>query len=327
MENQGYFIGAVMGVLLAWLCIYLFSCYVLWRIGKKFGIGSSLWAYCVPVYQAVLFCRCAGVSFWYIAGPLLVNIFCGVLLNVVLETDITYLIGFLFVAWLLIPIACYGHIFGSLAKRLGKNYWLYFLLTLPFCGIPLLFLAFDSSHPVGVVAKRKKEADVFRNLSFEREAPVQPSVIIPSVPPVPRKEDRDLRLIKMQFIDGEFAGNVLELPPEGISFGRDPNRVNLVVNSSLVSALHLQIRPSEGGGLVFQDMDSSNGTYYRERYNGKWDDDRWQRLHGSMRLLKPGSDAVQVRLTKESVCSFVIEFSSERHPCSTDHFTNILPTE
>ena len=36
---------------------YLFGCYLLYRVGKKFGIGS-FGAYCVPIYNLILICRC-----------------------------------------------------------------------------------------------------------------------------------------------------------------------------------------------------------------------------------------------------------------------------
>lgn len=103
--------------LLLGLVFYLFISYVLYRVGRKFGIGSFL-GYCIPIYQVVLLCRCAGYSGWY-------TLFLFVpLVNIV----------FTFLIW------------GRIAERLGKNMVLWGLLC-TILGLPVLFLAFDSSRP------------------------------------------------------------------------------------------------------------------------------------------------------------------------------------
>ncbi|MEN6615668.1 MAG: type IV pilus assembly protein PilM [Syntrophorhabdus sp.] len=100
------------------LALYLLGCYIYYKIGQKFGIGTFP-QYLIPFYNLVLMCRCGGVSEWNVLGLLIpfVNIY----------SMIT--------------------IWGSIAEKLGKNYWLYGILTLV-CGIPILILAFDSSEPV-----------------------------------------------------------------------------------------------------------------------------------------------------------------------------------
>src|SRR5215470_5887278 len=75
---------------------YIISCTVLWRIGKKFQKDDFL-SYCVPIYNSILLCRCAGVSSWHTAA-LFVPV-----------------VGFGAVVW----------IFGNIARRMGKNFWLY----------------------------------------------------------------------------------------------------------------------------------------------------------------------------------------------------------
>jgi len=99
--------------------VYLFGSYVLYRIGSKFGIGS-FWQYLIPIYNMVLMCRCGDVSAWNVLGLMV------------------------------FPINIYStiNIWGSIAERLGKSYWLYGVTTLIF-GIPVLILAFDSSRPAG----------------------------------------------------------------------------------------------------------------------------------------------------------------------------------
>lgn len=102
-----------------WFVIYLFYCYAFYRIGRKFGIGS-FGEYCIPIYNMVLICRCGGISGWNVLGLLIpvVNIY--------------------FVI----------HIWGSVAERLGKSYWLYGIVTL-LAFITIIILAFDNSIPIG----------------------------------------------------------------------------------------------------------------------------------------------------------------------------------
>jgi type IV pilus assembly protein PilM len=113
------------------VAVWLFISYTLYRIGKKFQIGS-FWEYCIPVYNIYLICKCAGVPLWNIVGvfiPIL-NIYCCI------------------------------NIWGSIAERLGKNFWLYGI-TILFFGVPVFILAFDSSYPI---VDGGDEYDSFRSL-------------------------------------------------------------------------------------------------------------------------------------------------------------------
>jgi type IV pilus assembly protein PilM len=105
------------------VAIWLFISYALYRIGKKFQIGSFL-GYCVPFYNAYLIYKCADVPLWNFIG--------------------------LFIP--ILNIYCCVNIWGSIAERLGKSYWLYGITILLF-SIPVLILAFDSSYPVGYDAE------------------------------------------------------------------------------------------------------------------------------------------------------------------------------
>ncbi len=100
--------------------IYLAMSYVLYKIGQKFDLGSPFWHYLVPIYNMVLMCRCGDVSAWNVLGMMI------------------------------FPINIYSiiNVWGSIAERLGKSYWLYGITTLLF-GIPVFILAFDSSTPQG----------------------------------------------------------------------------------------------------------------------------------------------------------------------------------
>ena len=98
--------------------VWLLSAYILFRVGKKFGVGS-FWEYLIPIYNNVLICRCAAIS------PL----------NVI---------------WLFVPIAnliFLVYLWGSVAQRLGHNFWI-FGLGIFILGIPVWILAFDNSKPV-----------------------------------------------------------------------------------------------------------------------------------------------------------------------------------
>lgn len=100
---------------------YIFVSYSLYRIGKKFGIGS-FWQYCIPVYNMVLLCRCGGISGWNVVG-LMVPI-----------VNIYFMI----------------HIWGSIAERLGKSYWLFGIVT-TLAFVTVFILAFDGSVPFGYI--------------------------------------------------------------------------------------------------------------------------------------------------------------------------------
>lgn len=103
--------------LLVGLAIYVASCYVLYRIGRKFGIGSFP-GYLVPIYNMYLLCRCADFPGWFLLFFFvpLINIF------------MTFLL------W------------GKIAERLGKDMLLWGLLC-TLLGVPVIILAFDRSTP------------------------------------------------------------------------------------------------------------------------------------------------------------------------------------
>ena len=95
-------------VIAAWVLIS----YTMYRIGSKFEIGSFL-AYCIPIYNAYLLCKAANIPLWNTAG-------------------------------LFRACSQYTGMWGSIAEKLGKNYWLYGIL-IGLLWFPSLALAFDSS--------------------------------------------------------------------------------------------------------------------------------------------------------------------------------------
>ncbi|MCX5811023.1 MAG: type IV pilus assembly protein PilM [Proteobacteria bacterium] len=101
--------------------VYFFFSYVMYRIGRKFVTGSFL-EYCIPLYNMVLMCRCGNISPWNVLGLMvpIVNIYFAI------------------------------HIWGSIAQRLGKSYWLYGIGSL-FFYITVFIMAFDNSSPSGYI--------------------------------------------------------------------------------------------------------------------------------------------------------------------------------
>lgn len=109
-------ITILLGITIA-VAAWLLSGYVLYRIGSKFGIGS-FWDFCIPIYNSILICRCAGISPWNLL-------------------------------WFLVPIANIVFpvfLWGKVAERLGHNFWAYGLGIYLFA-IPIFILAFDESKP------------------------------------------------------------------------------------------------------------------------------------------------------------------------------------
>jgi pSer/pThr/pTyr-binding forkhead associated (FHA) protein len=88
-------------------------------------------------------------------------------------------------------------------------------------------------------------------------------------------------------MSGEFGGSDVELDSQGIIMGRSPEHSNLVLSSDEVSARHVRIWPdSAKSGIWVEDMNSTNGTFYRVATGG--DESEWVRLSGR-RLLTAGS--------------------------------------
>ncbi len=133
---------ALLAALAATFGFYLFSAYVMYRLGDKFRVGSFA-GFLLPVYNVMLLCDCAGVTRWLTAG-LAAPAFAAAALNLfclgMFSGNIGYLVSAVFFfSWV--------YLWGSIAERLGKNFWLWGILSLLFGGLPVLILAFDGSLP------------------------------------------------------------------------------------------------------------------------------------------------------------------------------------
>ena len=132
-------VGMLFLLLLVVVCIvcYLIGCAILWRLGRKFN-DESFMAWCIPIYNYVLLCRCAGVSGWHAAA-------------------------------MFVPILNYGAmvwVFGNIARRMGKSFWGYGLGVIVV--IPLLILAFGNSKPLPESAEVQEEREEVLDRGFEQ---------------------------------------------------------------------------------------------------------------------------------------------------------------
>jgi serine/threonine protein kinase len=210
-ETQAMLIALVISGLFT-LFYWLIS-YIMYRIGRKFSIGSMP-GFTIPIYNSVLLCRCGGLSGW-----------------LVLLLFVPYIGGLVFPVWL----------YGAIAKRLGKNFWLYGLGSLLF--IPVLILAFDDSRP---------EDDIIEDNNYG----IPSNVTVYQPPSLPQQ-------VVLHFLSGDFAGEQIPVPPEGIIIGRNPVAANIVFADSSISGEHLRIVSLPGrGGKLIEDLGSTNGTYF-----------------------------------------------------------------
>ena len=121
---------------------YIFAAYVMFRVGEKFRVGRFR-DYLVPVWNLALICDCAGVTRWVAAGLVLpAPLF--LMIRAACAPQIEFYAGRALAA---LFVFCWVYLWGSVAERLGKSFWLWGAACLVFGGVPVLFLAFDSSMP------------------------------------------------------------------------------------------------------------------------------------------------------------------------------------
>ena len=134
---------AMMTLVIYFFGYYIFTAFVYSRVGNKFGVGS-FWTFLIPIYRVLLLCDCAAVSRWLSLGVIAPCFVAAVVklatFSLIQESaaDIAMLV--------LVLTTCF--IWGKIAERLGKNFWLWAVITPLLCFIPVLFLAFDSSKAV-----------------------------------------------------------------------------------------------------------------------------------------------------------------------------------
>ena len=146
--------GAFAVIALIFFCfwIYILAAYVLSRVGKKFGVGSFP-LFLIPVYNIMLLCDCAKVTRWLTVGLVAPGI-----VTFVMNAVTLYLFApVLEPASALVAVAAAVCLWGNIAKRLGKNFWLWGIGMVVFMGLPVLIMAFDSSAPMRERTQREEE--------------------------------------------------------------------------------------------------------------------------------------------------------------------------
>ena len=121
---------------------YLFAAYVMFRVGEKFRVGRFR-DYLVPVWNLALLCDCGGVTRLVAAGLALP----APLFWIIRAAGAPSLEFYAGRALAALFIFCWVYLWGSVAERLGKSFWLWGAACLVFGGVPVLFLAFDGSMP------------------------------------------------------------------------------------------------------------------------------------------------------------------------------------
>ncbi|WP_139488252.1 FHA domain-containing protein [Brevibacillus dissolubilis] len=222
--------------------VYAFTAYTYYRIGQKFGIGT-LGEFFIPVYNLVLLCRCAGISSWFLLTIL-----------------IPYLGAIIFTVYL----------YGKIAERLGKDFWLWGLGS-AFLGIPAIVMAFDSSYPVGANEYGGGNGAWAQAQSYQHPHSL-----------VARGTDDFVGPVTIQCVAGMYAGSAFPIPAEGLVIGRDPSQANLVIPNQEVSRAHVRISMDayDPTVVIVEDLQSTNGTFYAatEHAGG------WVRLNGSVEV-------------------------------------------
>ena len=133
---------AIIAVTLMCFGLYIFAAYVFYRLGEKFRTGSFI-GFLIPVYNVMLLCDCAAVSRWLTAAIVAPG-----LITFIMNAVSFYLFApVLEPSSAMIGIAASVWLWGSIARRLGKNFWLWGIATTVLMGLPVLIMAFDGSMP------------------------------------------------------------------------------------------------------------------------------------------------------------------------------------
>lgn len=137
--------GALAVIVLVLMCfgIYIFAAYVFSRLGEKFRIGSFFW-FLVPFYNIMLLCDCAKISRWFTVAIVAPGI-----ITAAMNIVSFYVFAEVFNSGAaLVAFAANVYLWGNIAERLGKNFWIWGIITPVLLGLPVLIMAFDGSMPI-----------------------------------------------------------------------------------------------------------------------------------------------------------------------------------
>jgi len=169
------------------LLLYGASCYVLFRIARKFDPQVGYVGFLVPVYQYYLLLQYimpqAGQYLLIMVGVSFLGSIAGEAMHSPALHGLAQLVVML--------MACRA--LGLLAERLGKSYWLFAVLGLiPIANfVAMLILAFDDSRPIGWEADKPwRETPLsYREPGEEDKPPAPPGPPVPPTSPPPAPKD------------------------------------------------------------------------------------------------------------------------------------------
>lgn len=118
---------------LAFMIIIMLIAIPMWKLGKKFG-SYPYWKFCIPIYNLALLCDFVQLSRKY-------------LLFILLSAVVPFLGLPPQISNLVLTFFFFGYLSYKLAKKMGKQEVLWFVIGGILFFIPLLVFAFDSSSP------------------------------------------------------------------------------------------------------------------------------------------------------------------------------------
>lgn len=125
--------------------------YIFYRLGRKFHAPNPFWHYLIPVWNYVILCGCTNTSRKY-AVSYHILYFLSVAAQLASEALREPALINIWLSLFMMCIILEAEIFGNLAVRLKKDFWLY-----GFSGFaayfPLIFLIISKSQPEGEYPK------------------------------------------------------------------------------------------------------------------------------------------------------------------------------
>ena len=118
------------------------------------------------------------------------------------------------------------------------------------CALLILGLIRLVAAVVRFFVSRRKRQPVAAEAAAAAPPPADAPTLVMEVP----------RIGSLEWISGPLAGAKLDIPPGGLTIGREPGAGGIVLNDPRVSKRHLSIGIREGA-VIASDAGSTNGTF------------------------------------------------------------------
>lgn len=192
----------------------------------------------------------------------------------------------LFLAFSIFPFALWGIYLAF--SILVSNTWIPFLNTLMSVAYSFVFIMV-----VAMVCDAVNALPLSQGTDLRRPEAVSSMVgPVGAAGPIGVRPAAKLgaRPLALYCVSGEFAHETVIVPADGVSIGRDPSRVNLVLSASEISGVHARVLPEPSSAQMWlEDLHSLNGTFYCPRSgSGEESESGWIQLQGKI-LLSPGA--------------------------------------